>query len=124
MRARVLDAVLMLALAGCSNGSAPDAGLDVGSADAPEPRDTSTDTGADTATTDVPTVDARDTSADAICPMYDAHARECFGEGTGENFLAECFAIYAGCGGVFPAVVRCRVETPCAGLGACTGLGC
>lgn len=81
------------------------------------PRD---DAGTDTA----PASDAPDTSAAAICPAYDAHARECFGETTGEDFLAECLAIYDGCSGAYPAVVRCRLETPCADLGVCAGLGC
>lgn len=106
-----MRALALVLLLGCGSaatadvGGAPDAGADAPSAlDAP--------------------LDAPDTTAAAICPAYDAHARGCFGEGTGEDFLAECQAIYAGCGGVLPELIRCRLETPCAELARCAGLGC
>jgi len=43
---------------------------------------------------------------------------------TGEDFLAECFSLYELCGGALPAVVRCRLESACSALGACTGMSC
>lgn len=94
--------------------------LDAGSMeDAATPMDAAmTDAGSDAA------LDDAGTGSAVICPAYDAHARACFGEDTGEDFLAECFDLYALCGDVLPEVVRCRLETACADLASCTGRGC
>lgn len=104
-------------LSACSPAeSTPDASASPGDAHVEPDSPASRDTG--------PLDAAADESAESICPRYDAHARECFGEMTGEDFLAECFSLYDLCSGTLPAVVRCRLASECSALGSCTGMGC
>ncbi len=63
------------------------------------------------------------THPDVVCPAYAAKAMSCF-PGANEDFLAECYDLYELCGGAMPAVVACRIETPCQDLAQCMGLAC